>query len=72
MANTLLNNCPKCGLILLAGAIFDAAERADEFGPILGLNRDANPEEALAGYVGMSSLWMGDGPQLMDRTPIQP
>ncbi len=60
MPNQLAEKCPNCGLILLCGAIFDAAEKAEEFGPILGLNRDANSQEAKAGYVGMSSLWLGD------------
>ena len=58
----LSDRCPKCGLILLAGAILDVAVRADELGPILGLNRDAKPSEAKAGYVGMSSLRLADVP----------
>jgi hypothetical protein len=60
MATHLCEKCPSCGLILLCGAIFDAAARADEFGPILGLSREAKPEEARAGYVAISSLWLGD------------
>jgi hypothetical protein len=63
MALQLPDKCPNCGLILLAGAIIDAAARAEEFGPILGLSRDAKPAEAKAGYVGMSSLWLGDVPK---------
>jgi len=62
MPNQLADKCPKCGLIILAGAIFDAADKEEEFGPILGLDRNANPQEAKAGYVGMSSLWQGDDP----------
>jgi hypothetical protein len=62
MALELAEKCPHCGLILLAGAILDAAAKADEYGPILGLSRDAKPEEAKAGYVGMSSLWQADDP----------
>ena len=54
--------CSNCGLILLSGAIFDAAEEADEYGPILGLHSDVNPQEAKAGFVGMGSLWLGDDP----------
>jgi hypothetical protein len=63
MAIELPDKCPNCGLILLAGAIFDAAARTDEFGPILGLHRDVDPEEAKAGYVGLSSLWLADRPE---------
>lgn len=63
MALQLPNKCPRCGLILLAGAILDAAARADEFGPIIGLDRDAKPADAEAGYVGMGSLWLADFPE---------
>jgi hypothetical protein len=63
MALQLPNKCPNCGLILLAGAIMDAAAKADGLGPILGLSRDVKPEEAEAGYVGMSSLWLADVPE---------
>jgi hypothetical protein len=66
MATQLREKCPSCGLILLCGAIFDAAARSDEFGPILGLNREAKPEEAKAGYVGISSLWLGDRREARD------
>jgi hypothetical protein len=59
----LPDKCPHCGLILLAGAIMDAEAKSDKFGPILGLSRDAKPEEAKAGYVGMSSLWLADVPE---------
>lgn len=63
MATDLRDTCPGCGLILLCGSIFDALDRGKEFGPILGLDRAAVPEEARAGYVGISSLWMGDDPK---------
>jgi hypothetical protein len=71
MASELPEKCPDCGLFILYGAIFDAAARADEFGPILGLSPGVNPEVAQAGYVGMSSLWLGDVPeaQWMYRCP---
>jgi hypothetical protein len=62
MANQLADRCPNCDLILLSGAIFDASAKSDEFGPILGLSRDVNPDDARAGYVGISSLWLGDDP----------
>jgi hypothetical protein len=47
---------------MLCGAIFDAGDKSEQYGSILGLHRDANPEDALAGYVGISSVWMGDDP----------
>ena len=51
--------------MLLKGAIFDAAAKAEEYGPILGLNKAANKETARAGYVGLSSAWLYDlAPQL--------
>lgn len=52
----LPRQCPYCGLVLLSGAIFDAAEREEEFGPILGINKNVIPEEAQAGYIGIGSL----------------
>jgi hypothetical protein len=63
MTLQLRSKCPHCGLILLAGAIFDAAAKTDEYGPILGLSADATPAEAKAGYVGLSSLWLADVPE---------
>ena len=66
MAIQLPKMCPSCGLILLCGAIFDAGARADEFGPILGLNRETKPDEAKAGYIGISSMWLGDRPEARD------
>jgi hypothetical protein len=63
MALQLRDKCPNCGLILLAGAIMDAAAKVDELGPILGLSRDVKPEAAKAGYVGISSLWLADVPE---------
>ena len=66
MGNQLADRCPNCDLILLSGAIFDAAAKSDEHGPILGISSDANPDDARAGYVGMSSLWMGDDPDARD------
>jgi hypothetical protein len=51
------DKCPTCGLILLHGAIFDAVDKADQYGPILGLNRGAKPDSAQAGYVGLGSLY---------------
>lgn len=49
-----------CGLILLRGAIFDAAGMESEYGPILGLHQNVDKETAKAGYVGMSSIWIYD------------
>jgi hypothetical protein len=66
MATQLPEKCPNCGLVLLCGAIFDAAAQADQFGPILGLNPKVKPEEAKAGYVGVNSLWLGDRPEARD------
>jgi hypothetical protein len=63
MVPKLPDKCPNCGLILLAGAILDAAAKVDEFGPILGLSCDVEPSQARAGYVGMSSLWLADVPE---------
>lgn len=60
MPNRLARHCPKCHLILLTGAIFDAAEKSNRYGPTLGLNQDAVPDDAIAGYVGMESMWLGD------------
>ena len=54
------DQCPACGLILLSGAIFDAAALEKEYGPILGLHKNVDPESALAGYVGLSSMWSYD------------
>lgn len=50
--------CPNCGLVLLSGAIFDAAAEQARYGPILGLSDQAKPETAKAGYIGISSLWI--------------
>lgn len=66
MANQLVSPCPNCGLILLCGAIFDAAEKSEQYGPILGLDRDTDPADARAGYVGLGSLWLGDDPKSRD------
>ena len=57
MALEVADNCPVCGLVLLHGAIFDAVAQAETYGPILGLNRDADRSTARAGYVGLSSLF---------------
>lgn len=56
MALVVPRICPSCGLILLRGAIFDACEKQAEYGPILGLHKEARRETAQAGYVGLSSL----------------
>ena len=66
MSPQLPERCPNCGLILLSGAIFDAIAKEEEFGPILRLSTNAKPEEAKAGYVCISSLWMGDDPKARD------
>jgi hypothetical protein len=63
MAMVLPDKCPHCGLILLAGALMDAAAKADEFGPILGISLDANSAEAKAGYVGLGSVWLANVPE---------
>lgn len=52
----LPRQCPYCGLVLLSGAIFDAAKREAEFGPILGINKNVDPADAQAGYIGIGSL----------------
>ncbi|MCC9606900.1 hypothetical protein LOC68_15550 [Blastopirellula sp. JC732] len=52
--------CPSCGLVLLSGAIFDAAAKENELGPILGIHDDVDPEQAKAGYVGIGSVWCYD------------
>jgi hypothetical protein len=51
------DRCPVCGLILPRGHIFDAFDKAEEYGPILGLHPEARNETARAGYVGISSLY---------------
>ena len=66
MANQLADKCPNCGLILLSGVIFDATAKSDECGAILGLARNVNPDDARAGYVGISSLLLGDDPNSRD------
>ena len=63
MTNQLAERCPKCDLILLSGVIFDAAAKSDQYGEVLGISRDANPDDARAGYVGLSSNWLGDDPE---------
>jgi hypothetical protein len=60
MALTVESPCPGCGLILVFGAIFDETGQAETYGPILGLHKDAMAETAIAGYVGISSLWLAD------------
>ncbi|HET6880152.1 MAG TPA: hypothetical protein VFI31_08355 [Pirellulales bacterium] len=51
-------SCPNCDLALLCGAILDAAQKIEQYGPILGLHKGARPETAKAGYIGLGSLWM--------------
>lgn len=63
MSLRIANPCPSCGLVLLHGAIFDAMREEEQYGPILGLHREANRETARAGYVGISSLWLADRPE---------
>ena len=63
MPNSLLERCPNCDLVLLSGAIFDACDKKETYGPILGLHSVAEPENATAGYVGMGSIWLGDEPR---------
>jgi hypothetical protein len=69
MALRIENPCPGCGLILLYGCLFDAMDRAQEYGPILGLHRDARPETAKAGCIGISSLWMAEICRELYRCP---
>lgn len=52
--------CPNCGLVLLCGAIFDAYAQNAQYGPILGLSKEATKETAKAGYIGISSLFLPD------------
>ena len=61
--------CPKCGLVLLHGAIFDAVEKAEKYGPILGINRNADPNTAAAGYVGLGSFFDPTGLRATYRCP---
>ena len=62
MGNQLADRCPNCDLVLLSGAIFDAAAKSEEYGEILGLSADLDPKNARAGYVGLNSMWLGDDP----------
>jgi hypothetical protein len=57
--------CRQCGLLLLSGAIFDAAEQSDIYGPILGLANDVDPLTAKAGFIGMGSRseWFRTNPE---------
>ncbi|MBI1246816.1 hypothetical protein GC197_03100 [bacterium] len=61
--------CPNCGLVLLRGNLFDAAECRSQYGPILGIDDDANKEDAQAGYVGLGSLWCYDWAPDIYRCP---
>lgn len=61
--------CPSCGLVLLHGYIFDAWDEKQRFGPILGLDKDADPETAKAGYIGISSMWTYDVAPDLYRCP---
>lgn len=61
--------CPSCGLILLKGAIFDAFDKKELYGPILGLHDNADMESAQAGYIGMSSMMLYDRAPEMYRCP---
>jgi hypothetical protein len=65
----LPEKCPACGLILLAGAILDAAAQKSSYGPILGLHPEATAETAKAGYVGLSSLWAPEQLRALYRCP---
>ncbi len=57
------DRCSSCGLILLRGHIFDAFDRAEQYGPILRLHPEAHQKEtARAGYVGVSSYYDPGGP----------
>lgn len=58
--NIVPKNCPSCGLALFFGAIMDAASERERYGPILGLDRDADAMTATAGYIGISSMWLYD------------
>jgi uncharacterized protein with PIN domain len=69
MTKELLDRCPACGLVVLSGAIFDAVQQAETYGPILGIHKEARSDTALAGYVGISSLWMGDVAPDLYRCP---
>lgn len=53
----VLTKCPGCDLILLRGCISAAFDKEEQYGPILGLHKEAKPETAQAGYVGISSLY---------------
>jgi hypothetical protein len=55
MSFNIPDKCPGCGLILLHGSVVDAIDESDNYGPILGLHKDANTGIATAGYVGLSS-----------------
>ena len=52
------DRCPKCDLILLCGAIFDAAARVDELGPIYGISRETNLADCRAAYIGLGSAFL--------------
>lgn len=63
------DECPSCGLVLLFGAILDAAGEKEKYGPILGIDKDAQPATAKAGYVGIGSIWMYDKAPELYRCP---
>jgi hypothetical protein len=58
MSLTVADRCPNCGLILLWGALLEAAEETAKYGPILGISPDADKSNAVAGYVGLGSLFV--------------
>jgi hypothetical protein len=60
MKERIPRQCPGCGLYLLYGHIFDACDKREEFGPILGIDENAEPKTAKAGYVGIGSMWLYD------------
>jgi hypothetical protein len=54
---------------LLSGAIFDAFDKRELYGPILGLEKGVDPGSATAGYVGLSSMWLYDSAPEFYRCP---
>lgn len=65
----VLNKCPSCGLILIHGCISGAFDLEEQYGPILGLHREATKEAAKAGYVGISSLFNPERWRIFYRCP---
>lgn len=67
--NEIPDACPTCGLVLLQGNVLDAAGERDRYGPILGIDKDADPHAARAGYIGLCGMWVYDKAPEFYRCP---